>query len=436
MSGFRPGSEGSRPARIFGVAGWSAVAVLLFLAALWASEPGGADPAAPSWNPGSTVTTWDWERHWNYWMRWLCAEKGFLPSRAGIRCIRWSQDGPVWKPCGPEIRPPEPGRTNSCNIGQAGGHEAHGDDLNEKYTYLGLHEDRTGPTYAICEGDPDLPADTSPDNCGTWVTTAHDHCPGEDDAHPPDCPSPTIEPPTSTRSPTVDPPTTTPPNTGPPTTGSLNTGPPTTSPPPIRPPNTGPPPTGPPITSPPSTGPPITLPEEPWACYESEVDDALHDAMENRPRPGLGLRPAAHGYVGVPMEASYTADPVDSFTVRIGGDRVYVRMWVSLVSWSFTDLGTIDGVQLGSRSFRRHAPTFRSARLLRSPATVSIAGETAVYRRSSSRSGYATGYPVVLGVTWTVECRQRGVAGWTELSEENRRYRHHYKVYAIRSRSG
>ena len=138
-----------RPERITGTAGWLAVACLLFAAALWASEPGGADPPSSSWNPGITVSTWDWERHWNYWMRWVCVQKGYIPDLQQVGCIRWSRDGPQWKPCGSKISPPEPDRINSCGIGQEGGHEPHGDDVNEKYTYLGRHEDRTGPTYAV-----------------------------------------------------------------------------------------------------------------------------------------------------------------------------------------------------------------------------------------------------------------------------------------------
>ena len=100
MSDVGRGLRRFRPGRITGAAGWLAVGCLLFVAALWASEPGRADPPSSSWNPGSTVTTWDWERHWNYWMRWVCAEKGYLPGVPVFKCIRWSQDGPVWKPCG------------------------------------------------------------------------------------------------------------------------------------------------------------------------------------------------------------------------------------------------------------------------------------------------------------------------------------------------
>ncbi len=393
------GSDSVRPCpqRIAGTVGWLAVGCLLVLAALWASEPGGADPPSSSWNPGRTATTWDWERHWNYWMRWVCVQKGYIPDLQQVGCLRWSQDGPEWKPCGSEIRPPDPSRINSCGIGQAGGHDPHGDDLDIKFTYLGKHEDRTGPTYPVCEGDPDLPADTSPNNCGTWVTTPHDHCSGDDDAHPPDCPKSTTDPTTTEES-------------------SSTTSPPV-------------------VTRPPTTAaPPTTESGDPWACYEPETYEALDEALEDQSSPGLGLRPAAHGYVGVPMETSYTADSRASFTVRVGSERVYVRMWVSRVSWYFTDLATLDGVELGRRAFHRYAPRYRDVRLLRGTAAVSVDGEEAVYRRSSLRSGYRAGYPITLQVTWTAECRQRGVAGWTEIDDSHRTYRHDYKVYAIRSR--
>ena len=397
MSAVGTGAAKSRRERIAGVAGWLAVAGLLFLATLWASEPGGADPPASSWNPGNTVTTWDWEQHWNYWMRSVCVQKGYTADQGVVSCIRWSRVGPIWKPCGSKIRPPDPDRTNSCGIGQVGGHDPHGDDLNEKYTYLSRHEDRTGPTYPVCEGDPSLPADTSPDNCGTWVTIPHAHCRENDDDHPPDCPPSATEPSTITSSSS--------------TTSSSTTTRPSTA-----------------------VSPSTTEPVEPGACEEPEVFEAFYDAVEDQPRPGLGLDPAAYGYVRVPMKASFTADPVDSFTLQIDDDRVYVRLWVSRVSWSFTDLGTLDGVELGSRTFNRHAPSRSAARRLRSPATVNIGGQTVVYRRSSFRSGYERGYPLLLRVTWKAECRQRGVPGWTELDEETRRYRYDYKVYAIRSR--
>ena len=79
-------------------AGWVAVVGLLVLAALWASEPGGADPPASSWRYGLTVTTWDWERHWNYWMKLVCAEQGYLPGVGQRTCLRWSRAGPVGSP--------------------------------------------------------------------------------------------------------------------------------------------------------------------------------------------------------------------------------------------------------------------------------------------------------------------------------------------------
>ena len=424
------GSGRFRRERITGAAGWLAVGCLLFVAALWASEPGGADPPSSSWNPGRTVGTWDWERHWNYWMRWVCVQQGYIADLHAVRCIRWSQTGPEWKPCGSKIRPPEPDRINSCGIGQAGGHEPHGDDLNEKYTYLGRHEDRTGPTYAVCEGDPDLPADTSPGNCGTWVTVPHDHCREDEDAHPPDCPSSSTS---SSTSPSTSMPTTSPPViTRAPATSTVTTSPRVIT----RAPATSTVTTSPPvITSPPTTvAPATTVSDVPWACWEPEVYDALYGALEDQPAPDLGLRPVVHGYVGVPMEASYTADPRDAFTVPVGDEWVYVRMWVSRVSWIFTDLGTLDGVELGRRAFHRYSPRYRDARSLRRPAAVSIGGEDMVYRRSSFRGGYPKGYPVVLWVTWRAECRQSGVAGWTEIGEDDRIYRHDYKVYAIRSR--
>ena len=164
--------------------------------------------------------------------------------------------------------------------------------------------------------------------------------------------------------------------------------------------------------------------------------EAFFDAVEEQPTPGLGLRPTANGYVRVPMKASYTHNPRAGFTSLINDDRVYVRLWVSRLSWSFTDLGTLNGVELGRRTFRRYAPSLRAASSLRSPVTVNIGGTTVVYRRSSSRSGYAAGYPIVLTVTWQAECRERGISGWADLGEETRRYRHAYKVYAIRSRPG
>ena len=174
--------------------------------------------------------------------------------------------------------------------------------------------------------------------------------------------------------------------------------------------------------------------EDPWACYEPEVYDDLYDALDDQSAPDLGLRPVAHGYVGVPMETAYTADARDAFTVRVGDKRVYVRMWVSWVTWILTDLGTLDGVELGRRAFHRYSPRYRDARSLRRPAAVTIDGEPVVYRRSSFRAGYPDGYPVLLWVTWTAECRQPGVAGWTEIHEEDRIHRHDYQVYAIRSR--
>ena len=374
-------------------AGWIAVGGLLLLAALWASEPGGADPPASSWKAGRTATTWDWERHWNHWKEWECAGQGMLPGGAIPVCLNWSQVGPVWKPCGPVISPPRPGVTNSCNIGQPGGHSPHGDGLAVKYTYLGRHEDRTGPTYAVCVGAHSLPADTSPGNCGTWVNIPHEHCEDDPDSHPPDCPPPTDGPP---------------PTEGPAPTEGV----------------------------PPIDGPGPTRPPESRVCEDPEAFDAFLAAVEDRPTPGLGLQPTANGYVRVPMRALYTDDPRFSLSTRINGDQVILRSWVSHLSWSFTDLGTLDGTDLGNRTFHRYAHSFSAARSLTSPVTVDIGGTTVVYRRSSLRGGYNAGYPIILEVVWQAECRESGTSAWTDLGEETWRYRHSYKVYAIRSRPG
>ena len=244
MSSNRSGPRRVSRQRITGTAGWLAEGGLLFVAALWASEPGGATrPPRPGTREAQLP------RGTGASLELLDAvgvyRKGLSPRRPRSQVHRWSQDGSEWKPCGSEIRPPDPGRINSCGIGQAGGHEPHGDDLDVKYTYLGKHEDRTGPTYAVCDGDPDLPADTSPNNCGTWVITPHDHCSGDDDAHPPDCPSSTpSRPPTRVR---------------------------------LRPrarpssPGRRPPPV-----------PPTTVSDDPWACYEPETYEALDDTMDDQ----------------------------------------------------------------------------------------------------------------------------------------------------------
>ncbi len=372
-------------------AAWLAVVGLLILAISWATAPGSADPPVSSWNPGVTVTTWDWERHWNYWMKHVCAEQVHIPGEGEAECVRWQEVGPTWKPCGAEISPPDPSRINSCNIGQAGGHAPHGDGKEVKYTYLGQHEDRTGPTYPVCEGDPSLPVDTSPGNCGTWVTVPHDHCEGDDNAHPPeDCP---------------------------PTTGT-----PTTQEPPPTP---GPAPT---------VGPTTTAVPQPLACEQLEVYEAFLDMVYALPDPDLGLEPPANGYVRIPMRAGYPHVNQAGFNMRVDGAQVYVRMWTNRLSWSFTDLGTQDGIGLGNRTYRRYASDYRNARYLRSPSRVTVGGEPAVYLRSSARSGYPDGYPVTLSVTWRGECRQPGVSDWGYLGQRVRRHPHHYIVCAIWSR--
>ena len=379
---------------------------MLLVAALWASEPGGADPPSSSWRAGRTATTWDWERHWNYWLEWKCTKKGFLPGRSFHSCLNWSRVGSVWKPCGPVIRPPDSGTTNSCNIGQIGGHAPHGDGLNSKFVYLGQHEDQTGPTYAVCVGDESLPADTSPGNCGTWVTIPHEHCQDDPNAHPPNCSTPSDRPPPTDKPPPTDRP------------------PPTDKPPPTdRPP---------PTDKPPRTQPPDTS----AVCEDAEAIDVFVDAVEDQPTPGLGLQPTANGYVRIPMKAFYTHNPRVSLSTRINGDRVTLRLWVSRLSWSFTDLGTLSGADLGNRTFHRYARNRSAARFLTRPVTVNIGGRAAVYRRSSLRAGYSAGDPITLTVVWTAECRESGTSGWTDLGEESWRYRHIYKVYAIRSRPG
>ena len=361
---------------VAGPAGWVVVAGPLVVAALWASEPGGADPPASSWKAGRTIATWDWEQHWNHWMEWLCSDLKTDAYGEPSACLGWLPVGPTWKRCGPRIQPPDPERTNTCNIGQAGGHGPHGDGRTEKYTYLGQHEDRTGPTYLVCDGDRSLPADTSPGNCGTWVTIPHAHCPRNRDAHPPDCPSTTGGPPSSGSSSTG----------GPSSGGPSSTGGPSSD----GPSSTG----GPPSDGPFSTGGPSpTQPPEPSGCEEPGALEAFFDAVEDRPTPGLGLQPTANGFVRVPMRAFYTHNPRVSLSSRIDGDRVALRLWVAKLSWSFTDLGTLTGSDLGRRTFHRYARDRRDARSLTSPVTVTVNGARVVYRMSSTRGGLSDRIP-------------------------------------------
>lgn len=366
----------SAPGRVAEMAGWAAALGMAVLASLWASAPGAADAPASTWTPGATVTTWDWERHWNYWMEWTCSSLVTVPGIGNQACHSWSRIGPTWKPCGPEVRPPQPGRVNTCNIGQPGGHRPHGDNITERYTYLGRHEDRTGPTYSICAAEPGLPPDTSPGNCGTWMEIPHAHCPGEPDAHPPDCP---------------------------------------------------------PTDSQPESAPGPRPPHEPAACTDPRVDDAFREAVDRQPDPGHGLQPSANGYARVPLRALYPYEPASHFTARIGAATVAIRMWVAAVSWSLDDIGAIDGPDLGTRTFRRLVPDLHRAPALNIPEAVTMGGRAAIYLRSSLRAGYSNGYPVTVTVVWKADCREFGNPAITELGEEIRRFLHHYPVYEIRS---
>ena len=372
------------------MAGWVAVLGMVVFAALWASEPGAADPPASTWTPGLTVTTWDSERHWNYWMEWTCSSMVTVPGIGNQACYSWSRVGPTWKPCGPEIRPPQPGRINTCNIGQPGGHGPHGDNITERYTYLGRHEDRTGPTYPSCAADPGRPADTSPGNCGTWVEIPHAHCPGEPDSHPPDCPSTEPDPSTATEPLTA----------------------------------------GEPVSS---SGLRPNPPQESAACTDPRVDDAFKETVNRQPDPGHGLQPSANGYVRVPLRVRYPSNPVIRSTTRIGSHVVDLRMWVAEVSWALDDIGTVDGSDRGTRTFRRPVPDQHRAPTLNMPAAVIIDGQAAVYLRSSLRGGYPGGYPLTVRVVWKADCSESGTPVITDLGEEIRRFPHRYKVYEIRS---
>ena len=399
----------------------------MLTAVLWATEPGAAHTPASLWKPGRTAATWDWERHWNYWMKWKCAKRGIVPGLGMPACLRWERAGRVWKPCGPTIRPPQPGRTNSCNIGRRGGHSQHGNGVTVKYTYLGRHEDRTGPTYMVCVGDRRKRANTRPGNCGTWVRTSHRHCPGRPNEHPP-CTTATTAPPR-----------TAPPRTAPPER-TYTTRPSTR---PSRPPTTTRPrtrPARPPATTRPrtrSTRPPTTTTTRPpiEACRKTGAGAAFRAAVDSLPTPGLGIRPAGYGYVGVPIQISYTHRPTAFDSALVDGDRIYLRVWVSEMSWSLTGLGTTDGGPTQSSTVRRSAPNRYSAPRLADPKTAEIQGREAVFLRSSAKAGYPSGYPITLRITWRAECREYGKSVWRALSSQTWRYDHNYQVYDVRSRS-
>ena len=366
-------------------AGWVVVVGMAAVASVWASEPGAADPSPSSWIPGQTVTTWDWERHWNYWMEWTCSSVATVPGIGNQVCHSWTRVGPTWKPCGREVRPPQPGETNTCNIGRPGGHRPHGDNVTERYTYLGRHEDRTGPTYAICAGDPALPPGTGPGNCGTWVSMPHIHCPGGSGSHPPDCPPTETTPVEGSRPPAPEP---------------------------------GP--------APPD--------DESAACKDPRVAAAVTETVDRQPDPGHGLQPSSHGYVRLPLRVHYPYDPLIDATIRIGDRTVDLRIWIAEVSWSFTDVGAADGGDLGSRTFRRTAADHQRASMLNTPAEVVVGGRSVAYLRSSLSVGYPAGYPIAVKVVWRAECREYGSPGFVDADEETRRFGDRYQVYEIRSR--
>ena len=407
-------------------AGWLLLIGLLAAAALWASEPGAAHPTETSWRAGRTVATWDWEQHWNYWRKLKCQQTNVETGTGEITCVNWKASGNLWRACGPRISPPQPG-INSCGIGR-GGHAPHGDGVTVKYQYLSRHEDRLGPKYYVCAGDRSLPADTSPGNCGTWVTVNHAHCPGDPSAHPPNCPTTTRQRETTIGS-VTDTTRGTTGTTRPATTTTrrrtTTTRPGTTT---TRPATTT---TRPPTTTTTRISPP---PPPPPACTTKEAVDWFHSTIDGMASPLLGFQPARNGYVRVPVRAYYAGDPSRTYTARIGGESVSVRAWVGRMSWEMTGLGRPDGTELGAGTFDRLAPAYGDAGSLKSPAEVRIASAAAVYLRSSLRAGYASGYPVALTVVWSGECQESGTPGWTSLGTRSQNADFSYRVYAIRSR--
>ena len=396
---------------------------LLAAAALWASEPSAAHPPETSWQPGRTVATWDWEQHWNYWRKMKCLQTIVETGTGEITCGKWQAVGNQWKACGPRISPPDPGRTNSCRIGQKGGHAPHGDGVTVKYQYLKRHEDRLGPKYYVCAGNRSLPADTSPGNCGTWVKVNHAHCVEDPGAHPPDCPSTTGDqesPPDSVTDTTR---------------GTTATTKPTT---PTKPPNRPTTPTKPPNRPTTTTTRWRTTttrrPTPPPACTTAGAVNSFHGTIDGMPSPSLGFRPVRNGYVRVPVQAYYQGDPSRIYTERIGGEWVSIRVWVSRMAWVMTGLGRPTGTELGIRTFQRHAPDYPDADSLKSAVEVRFGGGEAVYLRSSLRAGYPSGYPVELTVVWSGECQESGTPGWTSLGTRRQDVEFSYQVLAIRSR--
>lgn len=247
--------------------------------------------------------------------------------------------------------------------------------MHQRFTYLGKHRDETGPTYAVSSDDPDLSGDMSPGNCGTWVTITHDHCAAAGEAHPPDCPA--------GETPTND--------------GSAPA-------------------------------------HESRACEDPAVAAAVLPAVDGQPDPGTGLQPLPSGYVMVPIRALYPHDALLDVRVRVDDETVDLRIWIADVSWSFTDLGTMDGSDLRTRTFRRTVTHHRRAGTVNTPVTVTIDGQTAVYLRSSLRAGYPDGYPITVTIRWKAECKDPGVPGFAYSGEEIRSFSYEYKVYTIRSR--
>ena len=409
-------------------AGSLVLIALLVAAALWASEPGGAHPPETSWQPGRTVATWDWEQHWNYWRKSKCQETVIETGTGEITCVRWKSVGNLWRACGPRISPPQP-RINSCGIGR-GGHAPHGDGVTVKYQYLSRHEDRNGPRYYVCAGNRSLPADTSPGNCGTWVTVNHAHCADDPSAHPPDCPTTTsnqettrisVTDTTGGTTATTRPATTTTRRRTTTTRGATPTTRPTVT---TRPTTT--------TTKGPTTT--TTSPTPPAACEEAGAVKWFHDTIDAMASPSLGFRPVRNGYVRVPVQAYYQGDPSRTYTVRVGGESVSVRVWVSRMSWEMTGLGWVDGTELGVRTFHRRVQDHEDAGSLRNVVEVRFGGAEAVYLRSSLRAGYPGGYPVALTVVWSGECQESGTSGWTSLGTRSQDADFSYKVFAIRSR--
>ncbi|MDE0351504.1 MAG: hypothetical protein OXM57_02250 [bacterium] len=399
--------------------GWLVLVGLLVAAALWASEPGGAHPTETSWQPGRTVATWDWEQHWNYWKKLECIQTNMETGTGEITCAKWKSVGNLWRACGPRISPPQPGRINSCGIGR-GGHAPHGDGVTVKYRYLNRHEDRLGPRYYVCAGNRNLPADTSPGNCGTWVKVDHAHCAEDPSAHPPDCPTTTTNreiPPDSVTDTTRGTTATTRHATTTTRRRTTTTRRPTVTTRPATPTTVRPPP-----------------PPPPPACTVAGAVTSFHDTIDAMAAPSLGFRPVRNGYVRVPVQAYYQGYPSRIYTERIDGERVSIRIWVSRMSWVMTGLGRPDGTELGIRTFRRSAPGYHDANSLTTPVEVRFGGDEAVYLRSSLRAGYPSGYPVDLTVVWSGECQESGTSGWTSLGTRSQDAGFSYRVFAIRSR--